>query len=63
MADDKTKTGQQDQLRVDMNDASEVEYLHRQFPGKTHAEIKEAIKKAGPIREDIVKELGGKSSR
>jgi hypothetical protein len=54
MSDNKSNTGKQDDIRVDLNDASEVEYLHRQFPGKTHDEIKKAIKEAGPMRKDII---------
>ena len=54
MSDNKQNTGKQDDLRVDPNDASEVEYLHRQFPTRTHEEIKDAIKKAGPMRADII---------
>ena len=53
MSDNKTKTGKQDDIRVDINDASEVEYLHQQFPNKTHEEIKKAIKEKGPMRSDI----------
>jgi hypothetical protein len=58
MADDKRNTGKQDDLRVDSNDPSEVEYLHRQYPNKSHEEVKAAIEKAGPMREDIERELG-----
>ena len=53
MSDDKSKTGKQDDIRVDSNDASEVEYLHRQFPDKSHDEIKKAIREKGPYRKDI----------
>ncbi|OQP62001.1 hypothetical protein A3860_30420 [Niastella vici] len=53
MSDDKSKIGRQDDIRVDLNDQSEVEYLHRQIPNKTHQEIKDAIKKYGPFRKDI----------
>ena len=60
MADDKSKTGKQDDLRVDSNDPSEVEYLHRQFPNKSHEEIKTAIKNAGPLRKDIEAYLQGR---
>jgi hypothetical protein len=59
MTDNKQNTGKQDDIRVDSNDASEVEYLHGQFPGKTHEQIKEAIRKAGPMRSAIVKYLQG----
>ncbi|HUP11342.1 MAG TPA: DUF3606 domain-containing protein [Niastella sp.] len=54
MSDNKNNVGTQDDIRVDSQDASEVEYLHRQFPEKTHEEIKEAIKTAGPLRVNIV---------
>lgn len=54
MADDKNNIGKQDDVRVDAHDPSEVEYLHKQFPHKTHEEIKEAIEKAGPMRVNIV---------
>jgi hypothetical protein len=63
MPDNKTNTGKQDDIRVDLNDPSEVEYLHQQFPSKTHQQIKDAIEKAGPIRADIVKLLNGSSSK
>jgi len=57
MADNKSNTGKADDIRVDVNDPNEVEYLHRQFPEKTHQQIKEAIVKAGPMRNDILAEL------
>jgi hypothetical protein len=53
MSDDKNKTGKQDDIRVDSSDASEVEYLHQQFPNKSHDEIKKAIREKGPYRKDI----------
>jgi hypothetical protein len=57
MADNKQNVGKQDDIRVDINDASEVEYLHQQFPNKTHEQIKEAIKAKGPFRKDIMEYL------
>jgi hypothetical protein len=60
MSDDKTNVGRQDDLRVDINDKSEVEYLHSQFPNKSHEEVVDAIRRYGPMREDIVKELRGR---
>jgi hypothetical protein len=54
MSDNKQNTGKQDDIRVDKNDPSEVEYLHQQFPDKSHEQIKEAIEKAGPLRADIM---------
>lgn len=53
MADNKTNTGRQDDIRVDKNDSSEVEYLHQQYPNKSHQEIKDAIEAAGPMRQAI----------
>jgi hypothetical protein len=60
MSDNKTKTGKQDDIRVDSEDPSEVEYLHRQFPNKTHEEIKKAIKEKGPMRINIEQYLRSK---
>jgi hypothetical protein len=57
MADNKNNTGKQDDIRVDSKDSSEVEYLHQQFPSKSHQQIKDAIEKYGPMREDIIKNL------
>jgi hypothetical protein len=57
MADNKNNTGKQDDIRVDSKDPSEVEYLHQQFPSKSHQQIKDAIEKYGPMREDIIKNL------
>jgi hypothetical protein len=57
MSDNKSNTGKQDDIRVDKNDPSEVEYLHRQFPHKTHEAILEAIEKYGPLRKDIEEAL------
>lgn len=54
MADDKKNVGKQDDIRVDSRDPSEVEYLHKQFPNKTHQEIRDAVEKAGPMRADII---------
>jgi len=61
MSDNKQNIGKQDDIRVDSNDPSEVEYLHRQFPEKTHEEIKKAIQAAGPLRANIVAYLQRKS--
>ena len=61
MADDKTKTGKQDDIRVDKNDPTEVEYIHRMFPEKQHSQILDAIEVAGPMREAIIRYLQGKA--
>ena len=61
MADDKSKQGYQDDIMVDINDPSEVEYLHSKFPDKFHSQIIDAIKVAGPTREKIIRYLQGKA--
>jgi len=57
MSDNKTKQGKQDDIRVDSNDKSEVEFLHSQFPNKTHQQVLEAVKAAGPFRAKIIEYL------
>ena len=52
--DDKSKKGKQDDIRVDSKDKNEIEYLHRQFPRKTHQQIVDAVQAAGPFRADII---------
>jgi hypothetical protein len=54
MADNKDQTSQQDRIRVDSNDPSEVEYLHKQYPDMSHQQILDAIRIAGPLRADII---------
>lgn len=44
MADNKAKSNGRDDAKVDVNDSSEVEYLHKKFSKNTHEEIKSAIK-------------------
>lgn len=61
MSDDKQKQNKQDAIRVDSNDPSEVEYLHRQFPNKQHSQIVDAINVAGPFRDKIIRYLEGKA--
>lgn len=57
MSDNKNKQDGRDRSKVDLNDPSEVEYLHSKFPKKTHQQIKDAIKSAGPSRDAIEKLL------
>ena len=60
MSDDRSKVGRQDRDRVNINEDYEVEDLHQKFPGKTHEEIKQAIKTHGPNREAIERALKGR---
>jgi hypothetical protein len=60
MSDNKEKMDGRDRSRVDANDKSEVEYVHKQFPNLSHSEVLEAIKTKGPNREAIMEYLRGK---
>ncbi|MFT4155170.1 DUF3606 domain-containing protein [Parafilimonas sp.] len=55
--DNKNRQDNRDRNKVDSNDPSEVEYLHRQHKQYSHEQIVDAIKKYGPYREDIEKHL------
>jgi hypothetical protein len=63
MADDKSKRGQQDRSRVSGSEKYEVEDLHKKYPQFSHEEIKTAIEKAGPSREEVEKYLNGKGKK
>jgi hypothetical protein len=55
--DSKNNRGRQDKIRVDLNDPSEVEYLHSRYPNRSHQQVKDAIKAYGPFRKDIERQL------
>jgi hypothetical protein len=57
MADDKTKRGAQDRLRVNMSEDYEVEYWTSKW-GVSRDHLAAAVKKAGPMAADVAKELG-----
>jgi hypothetical protein len=57
MSDNKNINTQQDRVRVDSNDPSEVEYVHQQFPELEHQQIVDAIEASGPFRKDIMEYL------
>jgi hypothetical protein len=63
MSDNKQNAGKQDDIRVDRNNATEVDQLHQQYPTLTPEEVKEAIKVKGPLREDILKFLDSKTKK
>lgn len=53
MSDNKNKQDGRDAAQVDSQSASEVEYVHQQFPSLSHQEVVAAIEAAGPYREAI----------
>ena len=59
--DNKDKQDGRDRSKVDINDRSEVEYLHQQWKQFTHEEIVHAIKQYGPNRKDIEAHLSHSS--
>ena len=46
-----------DRNTVDANNKFEVEYLHLQYPWYTYQQIKDVIKTAGPLYNNIEREL------
>lgn len=63
MSDNKNVRDGRDNAKIDINDPSEVEYVHRQFPNLAHDQIIEAIKQKGPSREDVMNYLKTKGSK
>ena len=59
MSDNKNSTDGRDRSKIDLNDSSEVEYVHRQFPQLTHSQVLEAIRLKGPSREAVLAHLQG----
>ncbi len=57
MADDKSKTGGGDRDRINVNEDYELRDWSKKF-GVTPDELKEAVKKVGPMADDVKKELG-----
>lgn len=58
--DDKSKTGQQDRMRVNVDEAYELRYWTERF-GVSAEALKAAVAKVGPMVSDVEREL--KSSR
>ena len=52
MADDKTKTGQQDDIRINVNQDHELRDWSKKF-GVTHDELKAAVKAVGVMAKDV----------
>ena len=57
MADDKTKTGTADDVRINVNEAYEVQYWSKKF-GVTPDELRAAVAAVGPMVADVQKKLG-----
>ena len=56
MPDDKSKTGKPDRDRVAADEPYEVAYLANKFKVSEKL-VRKAIKKAGPMRDDVEKEI------
>ncbi len=52
MADDKTKTGQQDDIRINVNQDHELRDWSKKL-GVTHDELKAAVKAVGVMAKDV----------
>ena len=55
--DDRTKRGPRDRARVNVNEAWEVNYWSKRF-GVTPAQLRQAVRKAGPLAKNVRRELG-----
>lgn len=55
--DDLTKTGKQDDIRINVNQAHEVTYWTKKF-GVSEAKLKAAVKAVGPMAKNVKKYLG-----
>ena len=54
MPDDKNKTGKADDLRINVNEAYELNYWSKKF-GCSEAELKKAVQAVGPMVKDVEK--------
>ena len=63
MSDNKNVRDGRDSSKIDVNDPSEVEYVHQQFPNLKHSQIVDAIKEKGPSREAVMNYLKSKGSK
>jgi len=57
MADNLNDRGPQDRSRVNVNETWELQYWSRKF-GVTEAQLKDAVKAAGPSADAVGKHLG-----
>jgi len=57
MSDNKKMMDTRDDSKIDINDPSEVEYVHQKFPYLKHEQVVKAIKEKGPSREMVMKYL------
>ena len=62
MSDNKEIRDNRDSSKIDINDPSEVEYVHQQFPNLRHEQIVEAVKSKGPSRQAVMEYLKTKGS-
>jgi hypothetical protein len=61
--DNKKVQDGRDRSQVDVNDPSEAEYVHQQFPNLSHEQILIAIKEKGPSRQAVMNYLQTKGSK
>lgn len=57
MSDDKSKTGGPDRQRINTSEEYEVRDWSKKF-GVTPEQLKDAVKKVGPMADDVRRELG-----
>jgi hypothetical protein len=57
MADDLTKRGEPDRIRINVNEEYEIAYWTRKW-GIVRDTLREAVAKVGALVEDVAKEIG-----
>ncbi len=57
MADDKSKTGKADRIRINLYEDYEVRHWSERL-GVSTDRLKAAVQKVGPMVDDVAKELG-----
>jgi hypothetical protein len=56
MADDLRRRGREDRERINVHELSELRWSHK-F-GVSHEELKAAVEVAGPMADDVARQLG-----
>jgi len=59
MSDDKTKSGQEDRIRINTSEDYEVRDWAKKF-GVTEDALRRAVERVGPMADDVQRELGGR---
>ena len=59
MADDKSKRGPEDRIRINVHEAYELQYWSTQL-GVSTQELRKSVDRVGPMVKDVKRDLGKK---